>query len=277
MAVRTSGAHIQAMIGRLALTLLIALALGAPARARAQRITGVVVDSTGRIVADADVLVGNGTLRDRSDSTGRFSIARVPVGDQRLKVRRIGYRPFELNVRVFEDSVHTVRLVLKRMPQILGSVRVVDVNTCATNTLAGFECRRRGGVGVFRDAGELRAMRPTAWADMLDGIPTLRRVPMSTPDGLDWRVGAPPSDCVVQIYNGEDPEFNGHVLRVPADHLVPQDVVAIEYYRYYEDIPKALQRIAWPKVNMDSIQVPAISPCSMLVYWLRIAEKPRRR
>lgn len=259
------------------LALCAALLVGAPALLGAQRISGVVVDSAGRIVADADVLIGNGTLRDRSDSTGRFSIARVPVGDQRLKVRRIGYRPFELNVRVLEDSVHTVRLVLKRMPQLLGTVRVVDINTCPTTTLQGFECRRRGGAGVFRDAGELRAMRPSAWADMLDGIPTLRRVPMSTPDGLDWRVSAPPSDCLVENYNGVDPEFNGEVLRVPVDHLVPQDVVAIEYYRFYEDIPKALQRLVWQKTDFDATIAPAISNCSLIIYHLRIAEKPSRR
>ena len=246
-------------------------ALALPTALAAQSVTGVVVDSAGRPLADVDVLIGAGSLRDRSDSTGRFTIARVPAGDQRLKARRIGYRPYELDIRMRDDSVIIVRLVLQRMPQQLGAVRIVDVNACAPTTLAGFECRRRGRVGVFRDAGELRALRPSAWADMFDGIPTLRRVPISTPDGLDYRVTSPPSECLRHIYNGEDPRFNGNALRVAEDHLVPQDVVAIEYYRYAEDIPTAYRRFAWPPVDSG------VAPCSLIVYWLRIAEKPVRR
>lgn len=250
--------------------------LALPAALAAQRVTGIVVDSAGRVVVDADVLIGVGSLRDRTDSTGHFTIVRVPAGDQRIKVRRIGYRPYELNIRVRDDSVITLRLVLQRMPQQLGAVRIIDISECPPTTLAGFECRRRGGGGgVYRDAGELRALRPSAWADMLDGIPTLRRVPMSTPDGLDYRVASPPSGCLVEIYNGEDPLFDGNVRRVPVDHLVPQDVVAIEYYRYPEDVPKAYERFAWPPV--DTSGKTATSPCSLIVYWLRIAEKPGRR
>jgi hypothetical protein len=56
---------------------------------------------------------------------------------------------------------------------------------------------------------------------MLDGMPGLRRVARTTPDGLDWRPAAPPSGCLVQIFNGEDPMFDGHVRRVPVRRLVP--------------------------------------------------------
>ena len=100
---------------------------------------------------------------------------------------------------------------------------------------------------------------------------TIARVPISTPDRLDYRVTSPPSECLRHIYNGEDPRFNGNVLRVAEDHLVPQDVVAIEYYRYAEDIPTAYRRFAWPPVDSG------VAPCSLIVYWLRIAEKPVRR
>ena len=47
------------------------------------------------------------------------------------------------------------------------------------------------------------------------------------------------------------------------ERLVPQDVVAIEYYDLYQKVPENLQRYAWPKESM--------SPCALIVYWLRKA------
>jgi hypothetical protein len=45
--------------------------------------------------------------------------------------------------------------------------------------------------------------------------------------------------------------------------LVTRDVIAIEYYQHYKDVPEVYQRFAWPK------EEPA--PCSLIVYWLREA------
>jgi hypothetical protein len=239
-----------------------------PAAVAAQGVRGVVVDSAGRPLGEADVILGNQGLRTRSDSAGTFQFATSLAGRQRVRVRLIGYRPHESNVSVPRDGWAEVRIVLRRMPQLLGAVRVTDTRLCTPNTLAGFECRRSSGQGLFRDAGEIRSLRPSAWSDMLDGMPGLRRKPLTTPDGLDWRPAAPPSGCLVEIYNGEDPMFDGHVRKVRVDELVTRDVVAIEYYRLYAEVPEAFKRYAWPSNSANA--------CSLIVYWLREARRPER-
>ena len=240
----------------------------APRGVQAQRVAGTVVDTAGRAIVDADVILG-ADLRTRTDSTGAFALAVTARGAQRLRVRFIGFRPYETSVDARDANAGALRIRLVRMPQLLGEVRITDVNACERNTLRGFECRRAIGRGMYRDAGELRALRPSAWADMLDGIPSLRRQPVMTPDGLDWRAMAPPSRCLVEIFNGEDPQFDGHVRKVPVEELIPRDVVAIEYYDEYQNVPEALQRFAWPRESANG--------CSLLVYWLREAPARGRR
>ncbi len=249
--------------------LLVFLILVAPSVAlKAQGVRGVVVDSTGRHLAEADIIVGDPGVRARSDSLGAFQVVRLKAGRLRVRVRLIGYRPYESTVNVSDARWTDVRVVLRRMPQLLADVRITDTRLCTPNSLEGFECRRQSGTGMFRDAAEIRSMRPSAWADMLDGMPHLRRIPLMTPDGLDWRPSAPPSRCLMEIYNGEDPMFDGHVRKVRIDELVTRDVVAIEYYVKYADVPEHFKRFAWPKGES--------SPCALLVYWLREA-KPRPR
>lgn len=239
-----------------------------PAAAPAQGLRGVVVDSTGRPLAQADVILGENS-RTRTDSLGQFRFGSSVVGRHRLRVRLIGYRPYESTVRVTAGRLTDVRITLRRSPQLLAEVRVTDTSLCAPNTVAGFECRRQSGIGMFRDAGQIRSLRPSAWSDMLDGMPDLRRRPVMTPDGLDWRPGAPAGKCLREIYNGEDPMFDGHVRKFPEEYLVPLDVIAIEYYVEYSQVPEAFKRYAWPKSSM--------TPCALIVYWLRQEEGERVR
>jgi len=229
----------------------------------AQGIRGVVLDSAARGLAEAEIIVGSGLERVRSDSAGAFRLLTGLRGKQRVRVRLIGYRPYETTVNITAQAWTELRVTLKRMPQLLAEVRITDRNACAPTTIAGFECRRRAGGGMFRDAGEIRSLRPDAWSDMFDGMPGLRRVPMMTPDGLDWRPGVAPSRCLRWIYNGHDPMFDGGVRKIPEGLLVTRDVIAIEYYQHYRDVPDVYQRFAWPKEET--------SPCSLIVYWLREA------
>lgn len=247
--------------------LLLCIAI-AQATASAQGLRGSVVDSLGRPLADAEVIVVDPAVRTRSDSLGQFQLAALPAGRRVVRVRLIGYRPYETTITMASGRWATLRVALRPMPPVLAEFRITDTRLCAPNTLEGFECRRASGRGLFRDAGELRALRPSAWSDMLDGMPALRRAPSMTPDGLDWRPTAPPGGCLLEIYNGEDPQFDGHVRRVPVSHLVPQDVVAIEYYPKYQEVPEQFKRYAWPNG--------APQACALIVYWLRVAP-PRRQ
>lgn len=239
-----------------------------PARTQAQTLTGIVTDSAGRPLREAEVLIGLGELRARADSAGRFSI-RIPRGGRvEVIARLVGYRQFVDTVQVPDFGTQRYNIRLERLPPRLATVTITDRSLCETTSLSGFECRRNSGVGHFRDAGELRAMRPRHWADMLDGMPGLRREPRRGPYGFDWRPTAPPSRCVREIWNGQLPMDAPGAEFQPDELWTPNDVVAIEYYERYNEIPPQYQGYAWPPSEGQ--------PCALIVYWLRGADRGKR-
>lgn len=229
----------------------------------AQTIVGAVTDSAARPVGDADVIVGPTGIRVRTDSAGRFSLRLSNPGRFEVMVRRVGYRQFVDTVRVPAMGTARISIRLERLPPRLAARIITDRRECAEFALSGFECRRDSGIGYFRDAGELRAMRPQHWADMLDGMPGLRRRPDAS--GLSWTVGPVPSRCLRALYNGQLPSWLSHDERVQDPTLTPNDVVAIEYYPDYRDVPPQYQRFAWWPPVLGQ-------PCGLIVYWLRGAE-----
>ena len=169
----------------LAVTLLTAAEIVVPTRTQAQTLTGTVTDSAGRPLREAELLVGQGPSRTRADSMGRYLI-RLPRGGRvQVMVRLVGYRQFIDTVQLPDFGTQRFNIRLDRLPTRLATVTVTDRALCEPTSLSGFECRRNSGVGCFRDAGELRAMRPRHWADMLDGMPGLRREPRRGPYGMD--------------------------------------------------------------------------------------------
>lgn len=244
---------------------LLALLIGGTGQA--QSVTGVVRDSAGRALVEAEVILDPADARVRTDSAGRFVFPFVRTGPSVLRVRLVGYRPFEESLRVPGSGTIRRDVRLSRLPQRLAAVRVVDRSGCATTALTGFECRRDSGIGFFRDAGELRGMRPRYWSDMLDGMPGLRREMRSGPHGQDWRPAATPSRCVRELWNGQLPmEAGPDAPFQPDEFWKPEDVVAIEYYQEHKDVPTAYQRYAWhPPIGGQ--------PCGLIVYWLRGAKR----
>jgi hypothetical protein len=231
----------------------------------AQQVRGVVTDTAGRPLAEAVVILPDVQKRTRTDSLGRFELESPMPGRQTLRVLLIGYRMNESRVTVPADAPVEVRIAMQVTRQVLDTVRVVDVESCAPHTVRGFECRRDGGPAWYRDAGEIRSMQPDTWADMLDGMPGLRRIPVMTKEGLEYRVGPSPSMCLRESYNGYEKRWDGHIRRVPEVELIHRDVVAIEYYDDFKKVPKIYERLAWPK--------DAATPCALIIYWLRGATR----
>lgn len=225
----------------------------------AQSVEGVVVDSAGAPIVGAVVSLtragqdsASGS-RTNTDGRGRFQFAAVSTGNHVLDVRLLGYSPVRLAVSVPRQGVVDRRIALRRMPQVLAGVRIVDQDACDASSLEGFECRRAAGVGRYRDRGELLALNPRNWVDLFEGMPGIRRTMRRGPYGPEWRVAPPAGRCIRELWNGQPKSLMDIYLR-------PDDVIAIEYYDRGRKVPAVYRRhFMW----YDSLD------CAMIIYWIR--------
>lgn len=235
-----------------------ALLMGVPtARAAAQAgvIRGVVTDTAGRPLRGVEVLSINFKRSTRTDAEGRYVLARLPWGTQLVMARFPGYRAGEKSVSMLDETTPPVNFELHRLVQLIDTVRITSHDGCAAYDIAGFECRRRAGIGQFRGVEEIDALRPLYWADMFEGLTGLRRKAYMSKQGQDWTVESTTGwRCLMEGWNGRH--------KTAADeNTMPRDIVAIEHYDVYEKVPAAYKRLAWPN-GQDK-------PCALIMYWTR--------
>lgn len=234
------------------LTLLLALLL--PLTARAQGISGVVVDTLGRPLLAAVVRVTPGDSATRTDADGRFVLPSVGPGTYTLSVRRIGFRERTEEVTVQPGQRARLTLTLHALPPMLDTVRArVSHDACNNATLDGFLCRRQAGIGHFRDANELSALNPRQLLDLVRDLPGIRPQPGRAPDGTMEEVpGVRPSRCLKTLVNGR-PDVTSRRW------WSARDVIAVEYYDH------------WSKIPLDYRQIADNVSCDLIVYWLTTA------
>jgi len=127
---------------------------------QAKNVAGVVVDTRGNPVAQAQVQVQGTAKQSETDSRGHFQISDVTGTEVALVVRRIGYRPLTQTVRVADPEI---RLIIAEVALNLEEVVV-------TGTVGG-EARRALGNAVARvKASELVDLAPIRTVgDLLNG------------------------------------------------------------------------------------------------------------
>src|ERR1041385_8561575 len=85
----------------------------APVIAQNGRITGTIIDRTaGAPIANVSVTVVGTTLGARTGADGRFAIAEVPAGSQRVRAARIGYAPTDQLATIQPGQTVTVNMSL---------------------------------------------------------------------------------------------------------------------------------------------------------------------
>src|SRR5215831_12906146 len=132
------------MLKRIAVAGLVCSALGLPAATAAQSggaITGVVRDSTDRLVPEADVVLIPAKRRARTDSLGRFQFHALDDGQYVVRARRVGYLPTEWSVKLSNAGHINVTLVLGPRVAMLDTMYAVTDGPCPRDTYEGFVCR----------------------------------------------------------------------------------------------------------------------------------------
>jgi hypothetical protein len=262
------------------LTVGFALLIALPAAVAAQKalapVRGTVVDSTGRPIESVEIsatAVGRAT---RTNSDGRFEIDTLVVGANRLLVRRLGWKAIDTTFMLDAKNMRDMRFVMSRVAQTLDEVRIVSHDDCPTKTLEGFECRRRAGIGAFRDSAELADLKPVCAANMFQGMEGIRIVPALGCPRLEstkgWR-------CTKTLIDGRPPA-NGFAYKM-------SDYVAVEFYDEEDKVPEWYKNYAFAEATQG---VPTHQTkkggdfiyrqpsrggrsCALLMYWTKLATR----
>ena len=123
------------------------------------RLSGTVVDYTGKPMVNAHALVWGTQLDVTTNERGAFILDGLPGGTHTLEIRVIGYVPVTSVVHLAESRPATASVVLARSAQILATVTVRG-EMVFSRKLADFDRRRRSGFGTFRTSEEIGKRGP---------------------------------------------------------------------------------------------------------------------
>jgi hypothetical protein len=149
----------------LVLALEVALA-GRPAPARISVIDGIVTDIGLAPLPDAEIAVVSSLVRVRTAPDGRFRIPDLSSGIVILIVRRIGFFPTSMIVRLPESGTVHVSFALTRATQEVDAVTVIGERGDSLRLLE-FEYRWRHGFGKYLNRQEIGRKRGARTADLL--------------------------------------------------------------------------------------------------------------
>jgi len=132
-------------------SLLVASSLAAQS-GRSTLSVGVADAQTGAPLPGAEVVLPERKLVARTDSLGQARISGVPFGEQRVRVRLLGYSPGDVRLKFAGDTTGAV-FRLERAVQPLSEINVTASDV--PRALKDFEQRRKQGIGRFLTEAQL--------------------------------------------------------------------------------------------------------------------------
>ncbi len=143
----------------------------AGAQASAHSLAGTVTDSAGRPIPDVRVVLQEVGRRNVSGPEGTFSFAAVPAGTYTVSLSKLGFSP------------ETRRITLGRDQRISVTMRVSGVHIAAvqvTATMAASTASESPQPTAVLEGAELRTSQATSLGDVLESIPGVRSLSMTT-------------------------------------------------------------------------------------------------
>lgn len=219
----------------LALCVVAALAAATAQQHTLARLAGTVSNSkTGRPLADVMVAVQGTGAFHVSDSTGAFSIERLPPGRHTLRLVWHDHVSEDYQVALRAGQVLELAILLDVGGVDLAPIIVEASSNEAVLSLAGFYQRRHKGFGRFVTGEDIERRNPANLSALLtaNGI-TMRCVRTSChPQRI-----ASGRRCAVPVFlDGLRVEF------YDIDAIPPSDVLGIEVYRQGADTPAEFSR-----------------------------------
>ena len=139
-------------------------------------LSGRVFDEAGQPLSYANIQINFGR-RFVADDSGRFQIPYATSGGATILVRRIGFEPAEVLLRVMPDTA--LRVLMKAVPVELKGVVVTGASAYRSLDTYGFyrrmEDAERGiNHGYFVTPEDLERRKPNFITQMVEGYPSIR-------------------------------------------------------------------------------------------------------
>jgi iron complex outermembrane receptor protein len=135
-------------------------------------VSGRVVDDEGAALAGAQVRVAGTSIAAQTRSNGEYVLPRVPVGNQTLQGRLLGYRPVDVSVNITANQNTRQDFTLRRDPLQLQTMVVTGTQTPRMNLDASVAV-------TTLTATEINAAAPRSTTEMLRYVPGFTRVESS--------------------------------------------------------------------------------------------------
>ena len=135
-------------------------------------VSGRVVDDDGAALAGAQVRVAGTSIAAQTRSNGEYVLPRVPVGNQTLQGRLLGYRPVDVSVNITANQNTRQDFTLRRDPLQLQTMVVTGTQTPRMNLDASVAV-------TTLTATEINAAAPRSTTEMLRYVPGFTRVESS--------------------------------------------------------------------------------------------------
>ena len=228
-------------------------------------IAGIVLDEAGHPIGDADVFALPEKARARTDSAGRFSIAKLDAGFYHVRVRRLGYKPTEITTDLANNGHVDLKFELSPRPIVLDSVVVQADGKCPAVSYTGFNCRKTYGKGVYLTDDDLADKGAVELGEVFKDVPGFDLETRSTRWGIKPIPFAQHGGCINALVNGRPISVTNPLPRYATE------LIAVEIYSAARSVPAEYQRYVWsreirqssPRVGRDLGDM----PCSLVVYW----------
>ncbi|HUQ44996.1 MAG TPA: carboxypeptidase regulatory-like domain-containing protein [Gemmatimonadaceae bacterium] len=218
-------------------------------------LVGMVRDSSGVPIPGVEVRYhGTDFLSVRTNDSGGFRMINLPVGAANVSVRRMGFSPSNVDVRLRPGRTDSLVFTLTALATTIAGVLVEDeYEARSRRLLAGFWERRSRGFGYFLTRDEIEKRAAHEFVDLARMVPSVTIGVRNGRKTIRFSRSSTSRDCPPQyVVDGMRIE-NGS-----PDEFTPQDIEAIELYSGPATIPPQFA----PRFNSYT--------CGAVVIWTRL-------
>jgi hypothetical protein len=198
-------------------------------------LSGFVVDSGGRALRGAQIILTDGSSRAASGDSGQFILKGLKPGKAEVLVRVLGFAPATFSTVLRAARNRRVRVILSPVSVQLTTIVVRDSISDPLLAKTGFFDRRKSGMGSFISPEQIEKKNPQRASDMLRALPGVKIdiLPDGSGKTLPFSMRSWPRRCLMAVFiDGVKTEIGGRggMMTTLEDVIAGYELGAIEVY-----------------------------------------------